>query len=119
MSYAAVIAEVTRAGEQMRVTKLWCAHDCGLMLNPGQVQAQVEGNLVWGIGMALFEDLTLAEGTVAQTSFADYAVPRFSDVPEMVIELIDEGEAPTGAAETAIVAAAPAITCLLYTSRCV
>jgi CO/xanthine dehydrogenase Mo-binding subunit len=110
MSYAAVIAEVTRAGEQMRVTKLWCAHDCGLMLNPGQVQAQVEGNLVWGIGMALFEDLTLAEGTVAQTSFADYAVPRFSDVPEMVIELIDEGEAPTGAAETAIVAAAPAIT---------
>lgn len=110
MSYAAVIAEVTRMGEQMRVTKLWCAHDCGLMLNPGQVQAQVEGNLVWGIGMALFEALTLADGTVAQTSFADYAVPRFSDVPEMVIALIDEGEAPTGAAETAIVAAAPAIT---------
>jgi CO/xanthine dehydrogenase Mo-binding subunit len=110
MSYAAVVAEVTREGERMRVTRLWCAHDCGLMLNPGQVRAQVEGNLVWGIGMALHESLTLAEGTLAQTSFADYPLPRFSDVPEMTIELIDEGEAPTGAAETAIVAAAPAIT---------
>lgn len=110
MSYAAVIAEVTRERGQMRVTKLWCAHDCGLMLNPGQVKAQVEGNLVWGIGMALSEALSLANGNVAQTSFADYAVPRFSDVPEMIIELIDGGDAPTGAGETAIVAAAPAIT---------
>lgn len=110
MSYAAVIAEVTRERERVRVTKLWCAHDCGLMLNPDQVRAQVEGNLVWGIGMALSEELSLAGGTVAQTSFADYAVPRFSDVPDMIIDLIDAGDAPTGAAETAIVAAAPAIT---------
>lgn len=110
MSYAAVIAEVTRDRGQMRVTKLWCAHDCGLMLNPGQVKAQVEGNLVWGIGMALSEALSLADGNVVQTSFADYAVPRFSDVPEMIIALIDGGDAPTGAGETALVAAAPAIT---------
>ena len=60
--------------------------------------------------MALSEELSLAGGTVAQTSFADYAVPRFSDVPDMIIDLIDAGDAPTGAAETAIVAAAPAIT---------
>lgn len=80
------------------------------MLNPGQVKAQVEGNLVWGIGMALSEALSLADGNVVQTSFADYAVPRFSDVPEMIIALIDGGDAPTGAGETAIVAAAPAIT---------
>jgi len=110
MSYAAVIAEVTRDRGQMRVTRLWCAHDCGLMLNPGQVKAQVEGNLVWGLGMALHEALSLADGNVVQTSFSDYAVPRFSDVPEMSIDLIDAGDAPTGAGETAIVAAAPAIT---------
>ena len=110
MSYAAVIAEVTRDRGQMRVTKLWCAHDCGLMLNPGQVKAQVEGNLVWGLGIALHEELTLADGNVAQATLSDYSVPRFSDVPEMNIELIDDGDPPTGAGETAIVAAAPAIT---------
>ncbi len=110
MSYAAVVAEVTRTDEAFKVTRLWCAHDCGPVINPTQVKAQVEGNIVWGIGMALGEELTLAGGQVAQSSFADYAVPRFSDVPEMVIDLIDEGEAPSGAGETAIVAATPAIT---------
>lgn len=110
MSYAAVVAEVARERGAMRVTRLWCAHDCGMIVNPDQVRAQVEGNLVWGVGMALSEELTLAEGTIAQSSFADYAVPRFSDVPLMEIELVEEGDPATGAGETAIVAAAPAIT---------
>lgn len=110
MGYAAVVAEVMRAGDKMMVRRLWCAHDCGMIVNPDQVRAQVEGNLVWSVGMAMTEELTLADGHIAQSSFADYAVPRFSDVPEMIVDLIDEGEAPTGAGETAIVAATPAIT---------
>jgi CO/xanthine dehydrogenase Mo-binding subunit len=110
MAYAAVVAEVVREGGAFRVSRLWCAHDCGLMVNPDQVRAQVEGNLVWGVGMAMSEELTLADGHIAQASFGDYQVPRFSDVPEMMIDLVDEGEAPTGAGETAIVAATPAVT---------
>jgi isoquinoline 1-oxidoreductase subunit beta len=110
MSYAAVIAEVVLGRGRPRVSRLWCAHDCGQMVNPDQVRAQVEGNLVWGIGMALSERLTLAGGHIAEATFADYAVPRFSDVPAMVIELIKSDAAPSGAGETAIVAATPAIT---------
>ena len=110
MSYAAVVAEVSRAGDEIQVTRLWCAHDCGMMINPDQVKAQVEGNLVWGIGMALREELTLTDGHIKQSSLVDYRVPRFSDVPDMVISLIDEGEAPSGSGETVIVAATPAIT---------
>ncbi len=110
MAYAAVVAEIVRAGKGWRAARIWCAHDCGRMINPGQVKAQVEGNLMWGVGMALVEELTLAGGQVEQASFADYAIPRFSDAPEMEIELIDDGNPATGAGETAIVAAAPAIT---------
>jgi CO/xanthine dehydrogenase Mo-binding subunit len=110
MSYAAVVAEVTRGRGGLRVSGLWCAHDCGMLVNPDQVRAQVEGNLVWGIGMALSEELTIADGHVNASSFADYLVPRFSDVPALNVDLIDEGEEPTGAGETAIVAAAAAIT---------
>jgi isoquinoline 1-oxidoreductase subunit beta len=110
MSYAAVVAEVVREREGFRVSRLWCAHDCGQMVNPDQVRAQVEGNLVWGVGMALSEQLTIAEGHVAETTFADYALPRFSEVPAMSIDLVDAGEPSSGAGETAIVAAAPAIT---------
>ncbi len=111
MSYAAVVAEVARdeAGV-VRLANLWCVHDCGLVVNPDQVKAQIEGNLVWGIGMALHEKLRLSGGRIAAESHADYALPRFSDVPEIDIALIGEENAPTGAGETAIVAGAAAIT---------
>lgn len=111
MSYAAVIAdvEIDVAGGTIRVTRLVCAHDCGRVINPDQVRAQCEGNLVWGLGMALIERLPVAGSQVAAATFADSPIPRMADVPPMQVMLVDEGEAPTGAGETAIVAAAAAI----------
>lgn len=110
MAYAAVVAEVTMTAGAPRVTHLWCAHDCGLVINPDGVRAQIEGNLVWSIGMALRERLALEDGRVAQGNFTDYALPLFSDVPPSTIDLVDGGDPPTGAGETAIVAAPAAIT---------
>ena len=111
MSYAAVVAEIAMQEAAVpRLRRLWCAHDCGLVVNPDQVKAQIEGNLVWGIGMALHEKLRLSEGRIAAESHADYAVARYSDVPEIDIALVGEKNAPSGAGETAIVAGAAAIT---------
>lgn len=110
MSYAAVVADVAVAADgTARVRQLWCAHDCGRVINAGQVKAQCEGNLVWGLGMVLIEGLGFEGGNVATTSFADSPIPRWSDIPAMHIDLIDTGEPPTGAGETAIVAAGAAI----------
>lgn len=111
MSYAAVVADVTVAADgTVRVLRLCCAHDCGRVINAEQVRAQCEGNLVWGLGMVLIEELALDErGNVAATSFADSPIPRFSDMPDLHIDLVDTGEPPTGAGETAIVAAGAAI----------
>ena len=89
---------------------LWCAHDCGLVVNPDQVRAQIEGNLVWGIGMALKEELVIEDGRIVAESHADYDMVRYADVPALAIELIDSAAAPTGAGETAIVAASAAVT---------
>jgi isoquinoline 1-oxidoreductase beta subunit len=111
MSYAAVVADVevdTRVGT-VKVTRLWCAHDCGLVVNPDQVRAQCEGNLVWGIGMVLTERLPVAQSRVAASNFADSPIPRLADVPAMEVLLVDEGDAPTGAGETAIVASGAAV----------
>ena len=111
MSYAAVVADVevdSRSGT-VKVTRMWCAHDCGLVINPNQVRAQCEGNLVWGIGMVLTERLPVAQSRVAAGSFADSPIPRLADVPAMEVLLVDEGEAPTGAGETAIVASGAAV----------
>jgi len=110
MSYAAVVAEVDLSATPVKVVRLWCAHDCGLVVNPDQVRAQIEGNLVWGIGMALKEELVIEDGRIVAESHADYEMVRYSDVPALEIDLIDSTAAPTGAGETAIVAATAAVT---------
>jgi isoquinoline 1-oxidoreductase beta subunit len=110
MSYAAVVAEVEVADDgTVRVTRLVCVHDCGRVVHPGQVRAQCEGNLVWGLGMVLTDALPLAGAEVAAEGFAQSPIPRLGDVPAMDVVLVDEGDAPSGAGETAIVAAAGAI----------
>ena len=110
MSYAAVVAdvEVERDGA-VKVARLWCAHDCGRVINPDQVRAQCEGNLVWGLGMVLSDRLPVGASAIGASSFGDAPIPTFGQVPPMSIGLIDKGEAPSGAGETAIVAAAGAI----------
>ena len=111
MSYAAVVAdvEVDTAAGTVKVVRMVCAHDCGRVINPDQVRAQCEGNLVWGLGMVLVEQLPVAASQVAAASFAESPIPRLSDVPAMQVVLVDEGDPPTGAGETAIVASGAAI----------
>ncbi|MCR9098063.1 MAG: molybdopterin-dependent oxidoreductase [bacterium] len=109
MSYAAVVADV-ELGETTgtpRVRRLVCAHDCGLVVNPDQVRAQIEGNLIWGLGMVLSERLGVAGGRIDADAPGPYRVPTVGDVPEIEIELVSaDATIPTGAGETAIVGAA-------------
>lgn len=110
-SYAAVVADVavdTATGE-VQVLQLWCVHDGGRVLHPDAVRAQCEGNLVWGLGMVLVEQLPVAGGQVAATSFAQSPIPRLSQVPPMRVALVESERPPSGAGETAIVAAGAAI----------
>lgn len=107
-SYAAVVAEVQVASDGVaRVTHLWCAQDSGLVINPDQVRAQIEGNLLWGLGMVLTERLPIEGGRVAAYTFADYPIPTMDAMPALDIALIEPpGTAPSGAGETAMVAVA-------------
>lgn len=109
-SYAAVVADVAVTPEgQVKVTKLWCAHDCGLVINPDQVRAQCEGNLVWSIGMVLSDNLHVEAGRVVAETFADAPIPRMSDTPPIVVDLVVGKTTLSGAGETAIVAGPGAI----------
>jgi isoquinoline 1-oxidoreductase subunit beta len=112
MSYAAVVADVQieRTTGVITVTQLWCVHDCGLCINPDGVKAQVEGNLVWCVGMALVEELPSKNAEVSARNFGESPLLRINQIPLMNIQLIDQGEPPTGAGETAMVAGVAAIT---------
>lgn len=108
MSYVAAIADVEFATDgSARVSHIWCAQDCGMVVNPDQVRAQIEGNLVWGIGMVLVENLPIEDGRPAAYNFSDYPLPTMETMPKIDIDLIEPpGAAPSGAGETAIVVAA-------------
>lgn len=115
MAYSATIAEVVRNEQGLiSVRKLWSVHDCGFVVNPDLVTSQIEGNLIWGLGMALHEKLTLDGDRLSATNFDDYDWASYGDIPEMNITLINQNAPPTGAGETAIVSAAASITNAVY-----
>ena len=79
-------------------------------MNPNGLNNQVEGAIVQGLGGALFEAIEFADGKLTNGHFADYRLPRFSDVPPIEVVLVDRRDlAPAGAGETPIVGIAPAI----------
>lgn len=110
MSYSAIAAEVDITQDPVRVRQVWCAHDCGRIVNPDQVRAQIEGNIVWGIGSALKEELRIKDGRIVPSNFSAYPMMRYSEVPEIDIALLEGENIPTGAGETAIVCSAAAVT---------
>jgi len=108
----AIVADVhvDQASGDIRVTNIWCVQDCGLVVNPDQVENQVMGNIIWGCSMALKERLTINEGAVVENNFDLYEILRHNEVPKMVIELVDAPDAPPGpAGESALGPVAPAI----------
>lgn len=112
MSYVAVVAdaEVDAQTQSIQVKKLYCAHDCGLIINPNSVETMIEGNLVWGISMTLKENLSVKNGQMNASNFNTYSVARMSDVPPIEIALIeDKSIPPSGAGEPAIMVTPAAI----------
>jgi isoquinoline 1-oxidoreductase beta subunit len=110
-SQVAGIAEVSidRGSGQIKVHNFWCTIDCGVAVQPDNVMAQSESSIVYGLGLALIERITVKNGAVEQSNFYDYRVPRMNEVPLMHIEVIPTDNHPTGAGQMATPLVAPAI----------
>jgi len=113
-SYIAQIAEVslekTGSGQRIRVHRFVCAIDCGLAVNPDGVRAQMESGINFGLGAALYSELTFKNGGVQQSNFHDYRVLRLDEAPVIEVHIVASAEKMGGAGEpgTAPVAAAVA-----------
>jgi isoquinoline 1-oxidoreductase len=107
----ATCAEVVVDGERrLRLTRLVTAYECGAIVNPDVVANQVEGAVCMALGGALFEGITLDHGKISNASLAAYRVPRFGDIPQLEVVLLDRPDLPSaGAGEAPLVAVAPAI----------
>ena len=114
-SYLAQIAEVgvSKDGE-VRVERVVCAVDCGMIVNPDTVKAQIEGGVIFGLTAALFGEITIRDGRVEQSNFNDYRPLRIDEAPIVEVHLIKSSEAPGGIGEVGTVGAAPALTNAIF-----
>ena len=102
--------EVEPSTGAVRVLRVACAHDCGLMINPDAVRAQVEGCILQTLSRTLFEEVIFDRSGVTSTDWASYPILTFPDVPRLDIALIDRRhERPLGAGEAAAAAVAAAL----------
>jgi isoquinoline 1-oxidoreductase subunit beta len=109
-TYVAQVAEVevSKSGE-VRVHRVVCAVDCGTVINPDTVRAQMEGGIVFGIGGALWGEITLKNGRVEQSNFNNYRVLRMNETPAIEVHLVRNNEAPGGIGEPGTAATAPTL----------
>ncbi|MBK8286423.1 MAG: xanthine dehydrogenase family protein molybdopterin-binding subunit [Ahniella sp.] len=109
-SFVATVAEVSKAADgAIKVERCVVASDCGLVINPDVVRAQVEGGTAFGLSAVLGERLTLLEGGAEQTNFDGYSVLRMDQMPEVSLHMLASAEAPTGIGECAVPPIGPAV----------
>ncbi|MDA1193506.1 MAG: molybdopterin-dependent oxidoreductase, partial [Candidatus Poribacteria bacterium] len=116
-SYVATCAEVSVDREKgvIRVHRLTEVFECGAICDPDNLMAQVKGGMVMGLGGALTESVEFANGKMLNPNLYDYVVPRFADVPELDVHLLNRPDLPSvGGGETPIIAVAPAIANAVY-----
>jgi len=105
----AQVAEVELVGDRIRVRKVYCVVDCGTVINPDIVRAQLEGAIIFGLSAALDQQITLVDGVVQQRNFDTFPVLRMHESPEIVVDILPSDDRPTGVGEPGLPPIAPAV----------
>jgi isoquinoline 1-oxidoreductase beta subunit len=118
IGFGSFIAQVVQvsidADGAVTPTHVWCVVDCGIAVNPDTIRAQMESGIVFGLSAALFGEITIREGRVEQTNFADYRVLRINEVPAIDVQLVKNLEAPGGIGEPGTSCVMPALTNAIF-----
>ncbi|MBT2300457.1 xanthine dehydrogenase family protein molybdopterin-binding subunit [Variovorax paradoxus] len=109
-TYVAHIAEVSMGENgEPRVHKVWCAVDCGRVVNPDIVRAQMEGGIGFGLGHILYGEIRLEGGRRVQRNFDTYRSLRIHEMPAIEVKIVDSTEKPTGVGEPGVPPIGPAV----------
>ena len=108
-TFVAQVAEVTVKDNTIRVDRVVCAVDCGVVVNPDVVRAQMEGGIGFGLSAALYGRISLKDGVVEQSNFHDYQVLRINEMPAIEVHIVPSTEKPSGVGEPAVPVIAPAV----------
>jgi isoquinoline 1-oxidoreductase subunit beta len=114
-TYMAQVAEVEVSKDgAVRVRRVVCAVDCGTVVNPDTVRAQIQSAIIFGVSAALHGQITLKDGRVEQSNFHDYQVLRMNETPAIEVYIVNSTEPPGGMGEAGTSAIVPAVTNAIY-----
>jgi isoquinoline 1-oxidoreductase subunit beta len=117
-SFDSYVAQVVEASVEkngnVRVHRVVCAVDCGRVINPDIVKAQMEGGIIFGLTAALKTEITIEDGRVQQKNFHDYQMLRMFESPEIEVFIVPSEENPTGVGEPGVPPVAPALTNAIF-----
>jgi isoquinoline 1-oxidoreductase beta subunit len=109
-TYIAYVAEVNVAKDgSVRVDRVVCALDCGQVINPDMVAAQMEGGIVFGLTAALYGEITFEGGATQQSNFNNYSMLRIGEMPHVEVNIVPSHETPGGCGEPPVPSIAPAV----------
>jgi isoquinoline 1-oxidoreductase beta subunit len=109
-SIVAQVAEVSQpAAGRIKVEQVWCVIDCGQVVNPGIVEAQLQGGIVHGMSAALWGGMTFERGVASPRNFDDYRMTRMRDMPRIAVAIMPSTAAPGGVGEPGVPPVAPAV----------
>ena len=117
-SFGTVVAEVAevtvKPDRSFTVDRVVCAVECGTVVNPDVVRAQMEGGIGFGLSAALYSAITIKDGVVEQSNFNDYPALRIDEMPAVEVHIVPSAAKPTGVGEPATPVIAPAVANALY-----
>ena len=114
-SFIAQVVQVTvDAKGVVKPTHVWCVVDCGIVVNPDTISAQMESGIIFGLSAALYGEITIKDGRVEQTNLGDYRVLRINEIPQIEVHLVKSTEAPGGIGEPGTSCLMPALTNAIY-----
>jgi isoquinoline 1-oxidoreductase beta subunit len=113
-SYVAQVAEVSVAEGKVRVHRVVCVVDCGQVINPDTIEAQMESGIVYGLSAALGGEITLERGRITQGNFDRYPILRLPEMPGVEVHLAPSGDPPGGIGEPGTPPIAPAVANALF-----
>lgn len=113
-TYVATIVEVSMVNDKVKVNNVYTVIDCGTVINRDTVKAQLEGAAIFGMSLTYYGKITAKKGIIEQNSFGDYPLIRMNEIPEVHVEIVENGEKPTGVGEPGVPVIAPAIVNAIY-----
>lgn len=113
-SYVAQVAEISIENGAVKVQRVVCAIDCGLVVNPESLVAQMESAIAFGLGAALQSEISFKDGRVQQSNFNDYQVLRLDQMPRVEVHIVPSTQKMGGAGEPGVPPIAPAVTNAIF-----